>query len=580
MAKRNNSKPRHNKSNGKSGFRQFKGNNNNLQDKFADKEYNKGRESAISPIMGGNGSDNDSIWYTLSQSITNAVASLSFEAALGRPMLERFGYLDQIKSYYHPVPGICSFWFIPSIGQANSANSPVNEAAFNLYSFIRHKNSGRPVGDAPNYMQYLIAMDSAYMFYMKLTRIYGTINHWSITDRYTPEALVNAMGVDYHDIVSNLSNFRAFINTLAMRLGIFAVPTSFTYISRHKWMCENVYKDSETGKAQYYFYDPYAYYCYSEGVPGQNGTLSLTIPKRSITLGISSSVNPIYVSSYQDLVDFSDTLLGPIFGSQDLNTMAGDLLKAFGNENLFRVNPIAENYAVIPTYSREVLSQMENVYIPRGGSDVYGIIKENTAINEGYLIEQQGQVAPATDVQLNNVMSAQPLNKIINFHWDNPTPDDIMVATRLASPRYSKSQLTGVTTAQGKTNQNVQLFAHSASEIVTAGLLWSYGSTGVLNVQHFSSYNVIDTDDSDELISDITNTVGLISLASCFDWHLRIPFWLYNSTTGMQYLGAVQDLDNFALVDDQTLMNIDRSAMLALFAIRSEGEYSIGSKTF
>lgn len=91
------------------------------------------------------------------------VASLSFRTPLGSP--------SGLPSRSNPVgrdrrsiPGIMNLYFVPTIGSSTAGeSSAINIAAKNIYSFVRHENSGRINYDAPDLMLYLLALDSAFM---------------------------------------------------------------------------------------------------------------------------------------------------------------------------------------------------------------------------------------------------------------------------------------------------------------------------------------------------------------------------------------------------------------------------------
>lgn len=74
------------------------------------------------------------------------------------------------------VPGILTIRFVTSLGVANgSVASAINVAAKNIYSYVRFANSGARNYDSPDLMMYLLAMDSAYMFYAYLTKLYSQV---------------------------------------------------------------------------------------------------------------------------------------------------------------------------------------------------------------------------------------------------------------------------------------------------------------------------------------------------------------------------------------------------------------------
>lgn len=454
----------------------------NFQDAAEAKEYNKGKNSnrggrkgsgnkSACPINTGS-FDNDPKWYAVNPSILRDTASFPYSRITGTPIVLPPGSTKKpnlaiggVSIDGNVVPGILAVNWIPTIGGANSETDAVNVAANALYSFVRHANSGHANYDAPNLMNYILAMDSAYSFYSRLVRAYGVLNNYEMLNKYTPQALITAMRMDFYDLQKNMANFRAYINQYAYRLSSLAVPVDIYYITRHIWMNENIYMDANTTKAQYYMYYQAAYWRWIEGSSSTTlGRLDLVTPATSTSLSQSTGVlRPVNVSNLQDLIDFGNSLLGPIIGSEDMNIMSGDILKAFGAENLFKVLPISETYFVTPVYNQEVLSQFENIETgpcviqPVTGASIWynttfqntyfntgdypSTITENSAINAGWLEENIKMVMPqpicAATSNADPTLSPEQYlraNKIIlNLHKSDVTPEDTIVASRLAS---------------------------------------------------------------------------------------------------------------------------------------------------
>lgn len=607
----------------------------NFQDAAEAREFNKGRNSnknrgkgsgskSSCPINTGS-SDNDPKWYAVNPSILRDTASFPYSRITGVPILNTPGSVQKpalavggVSIDSNPVPGILSVNWIPTIGGANSETDAINIAANSIYSFVRHANSGHSNYDAPNLMNYLLAMDSAYSFYSMMVRAYGVLNNYEMLNKYTPQALITAMRLDFADLQKNMANFRAYINQYAYRLSSLAVPVDIYYITRHIWMNENIYTDAETTKAQYYMYYQAGYWRWIEGSSVEVlGRLDLTSPSLSTHLTQDTGcLRPVNVSNLSDLISFGNGLLGPIIGSEDMNIMSGDILKAFGAENLFKVLPISETYFVTPSYNQEVLSQFENaetapcVIQPQTGSSIwYGYtfqpsypaitgtyaskIMDNSTINAGWLEEDIKIVIPQLIASATSNASAtlspeqyMRSNRIIlNMHKEGVTPEDTIVASRLSSLPSTKMYYSSTNGAYAIYDK------HSyGSELATSMSCWAFveastsgsDSSGlVLSYFTFGSHTAIQraTGSVAALITDAI--VNISAVMASFDWHPKFTFTTFNvtgasaaDTFSWSTYPMIYDYENVALLDSDNVKQMNETALLSLLNCQRMGSFS------
>lgn len=206
---------------------------------------------------------NDPSWYTQNSQLALDAGRLSFTWPLGAP-IDLTGGRYSTSAIDISIPGVMALTLIPSIGISKDNSSPINTAARNIYSFVRHANSGHANYDSPDLMMYLLAMDSLYSVYAYMARAYGVLSLYAQRNRYLPEMLVTAMGLDYSDFLGNLANFRYFINTCAVKIGSLCAPNSMPYYARHQWIYSGVYADSPDPKSQLYMYVPAGFWQYNE----------------------------------------------------------------------------------------------------------------------------------------------------------------------------------------------------------------------------------------------------------------------------------------------------------------------------
>lgn len=72
------------------------------------------------------------------------------------------------------IPGIMTLTFVASIGNSRSGEANgINIASKAIYSYIRNTNSGARNYDPVDLQLYLLAMDSLYIYYATLCKIYS-----------------------------------------------------------------------------------------------------------------------------------------------------------------------------------------------------------------------------------------------------------------------------------------------------------------------------------------------------------------------------------------------------------------------
>lgn len=542
--------------------------------------------------------ENDPAWYAQNPQLLNDYASYPFGKAVGSRInwgVDTSGATGADSPLYQlqgaTIPGILAYYFEPAIGQATDANAPINVAARNIYSYVRHANSGHANYEAPDLMMYLLAMDSVYMYHSFMKRVAGLVLDYSTLNRYYPRAIVQAMGVDFDDISMHIQDFRGFINQYAVKMGSMCVPNSMSYMARHTWMCEGIYTDSTTAKAQTYFYSPQSFYQFmvdqntGVGYLRHNQFTNPTAPG-----GVTGSLK-----SYQQMVEFGNDLLNTVLQQEDFNIMSGDILKAFGVDGVVKVSGIAEGYMILPTYNQEVLSQMENATVLRGYYG--GAVNQNTSIGGGFLTTGNSPfiynldivdptVLPtgATAIQLAQIFAPLTINKLLNFHHSDPTPADVMVATRLSNIITPPTSISGQLGAFGNGVQIAVGIPTLGSEVISNAktFAFTYAANGTLNLIEYAVPTLFPVLSYSTSVLTMSNMmprwVGLERL-STFDWHHAVfPVGYSVSEAGFPNIfkatGAFMDIDNYTSIDAANLENMTTAALLSQFSVPQMGAFS------
>lgn len=528
--------------------------------------------------------DNDPAWYAQNPQLIRDYASYPFGIALGTPL--NLGGQYQAKD---AIIGLAAYYFAPTVGTPQDANAPVNIAMRNIYSYVRHANSGHSNYDAPDLMLYLLAMDSVYMYHSFLKRIAGLVLDYTTLNRYYPAALVRAMGVDFDDVSSHIQDFRGFINQYAVKMGSMCVPNSMSYMARHTWMVEGIYVDSNTSKAQTYFYTPSAFLQFERDSSSQAGELAYASFCHPELQNITSNA----LKSYSDLVQFGNSLLNPILQEEDFNIMSGDILKAFGTEGVVKVSGIAEGYMILPQYSPEVLSQMENATVFNGYFN--NRIVQDTSVDGGYLkvtdtnftqvISRNVSVTSMGTAYANQIFDAYMRKHVLNFHHSDVTPEEVMVATRLTNMIPTFTSAPELVPVSSGTQVRITI-PTLGSEAITAATAYffRYNQNGVHMIEVPMSRvntNIVDNGAGATSLVAATNSLAVdISRLNSLDWHpavtpvaiVKKPDGVVEFVTG--YVANAIDYDNYTTLDMDNLSNMTTAALLSQFSVPQMGAFA------
>lgn len=527
--------------------------------------------------------DNDVSWYGKNPELLKAAASLPFSQSLGSRMTLLAS--RTVKQWDgNAFPGLMALRYVPSpvanIGsnadQEATKDSAINIAANGIYTTIRSHNSGGKNYDATNLMMYLLAMDNAYAFYSWMTRVYGCMKVYSQRNRYLPEMLVTASGCDYDDLIGRMAEFRYYINMFAAKASSMCVPAILSYFQRHFWLSQNVFADDQTLKAQMYMFVPSCFFYYvpnSKPFPSVAATPALH-PLFQINQGTRYKL--------EDIRTAGDTILRAIITDEDFNIMSGDILKAFGESQLFRLSPIPEEHIVLPVYSEEVLTQIENATVfgvpaPRYGATeapatntsasnrIWEAIDKATAT--GFIIcgttpfyvgtsaTEWYTPSPATG-SVRDIARISPygVNQLLNLHKDDVSPEDVMIATRLKPAVYDNPN-TAYPLVGAKLTGSEWLNSATIYKFV-----WdSNGVRGIQETEFCTAVSSIDDSVLDAIIFQRHPIITKVTKGS--------------GATPLQIDRFIGDIDNYTYVDNMTLSRIHETALLSEFSVPLLGTF-------
>lgn len=496
---------------------------------------------------------NDASWYASNPQLLKDVANKSYGNPLGTKLNLYDGNYSSSTGPLIVKPfqfsGVMTIHTTPAVGISDSAASPVNTAARNIYSYIRHVNSGHTNYDAPDYMMYLLAMDSLYTWYSWLVRIYGLARIYNVHNRYYPKYLVEALGVNFESIIDNLADFRAHINTVSLRIGSLCVPASMPYFQRHAWMMQNVFMDSANAKAQLYMYTPD--YVWEYTATAETGTQLLPL---SLVTTLGSS------ATFAAIVAMSNTIISALMEDEDVGVMSGDTLKAFSENGILKVGSITEDYVTVPGYNLEVLQQIQNsiaVGSPMtvSGTSSFAVTQDPST---GVIYYQPQTLVSTTDYGYLG-------SKFLHSYKDSPEASDTMVWSRLVPAVSSEASVTGYLALS---------FSSVGSEIVTRYKTWTIDATvtpTVLNGYEFKYVNRINAESPMGVAVKLRNMIDLVQ----FEWKPQMLLTVHTSdTTPETELGIFNNLNNFTVISNSDLDAMHQVALLSQFVVPLMGAWN------
>lgn len=512
-------------------------------------------ETKIYESKGGRRSkDNDVAWYAQSPELLKSAASISMNNATGATMSligdgvnpaqiarvpkvpDPSGFDNFDHSKVH-VPGLLVLRVAQCAGVAKDNSSPVNVAAKNIYTWVRHMNSGAKNYNSPDLMLYVLAVSQAYAFYSYLTRIYGVLNLYSQVNRYLPRILIKAMGVNPDEMVRRMPDLHYYINMYANKLGALCIPNNMPLVWRHTWMYSGIYSDGDNQKSQLYMYVPRQFLYFKPTAEQTGGSLdAYMVPDEDSNAW-----------SFDDLVTAGDTLLNSIIADEDMNIMSGDIKKAYGENGLMKVPEIERSYRVIPSYSPEVLSQMQNATVVPCQS-----IKIKQDINKNCLVNEFAMFSPSKSMAKNWLGGG--LSKVFNLYGEDSSPERVMVASRLVTTMKESVQFA--------TDHSVEKVSYTIDQ---------HGTEIVVSETFYNNYpetNKVGTGTNYRSFGAMNQEVAIMRTKFAY-----APLWMYAvlgaKLEGDVYypVGIMGDLDNWTVLSENTVKKLHETATLSELAV-------------
>lgn len=497
-------------------------------------------------------------WYTAFERFSQAVSQLAFGIPVGQPF--EVGSGD-----FTANAGVMTLEFIPTPGNSVDLTSPINRQTFKFYSYLRSMLRSANAYDAADVMMYFMAIDALYMFWAMMRRAYRTAQLFSPLNIYYPRRLLQAQGID-PSIASNLADFRDYINYFAINISRFTMPKTFDINERHMWMCEGVYLDSDTTRAQAYMFVPTGFYQFDNTVT--------TGSELKLQWWIDPTQTQPAFHTFEQIVEFGNSLLNAVTNDQDTMNISGDLYRAFGKGNIRVLEELTANEILAPSYDEDVLSQIENSVavgtpilqtIPSGGATLaQPTISQNPSVNNGAIVFDGYYAAGAVNVGGANVYNYPLMHKgaTLNSHVDQPQGKHVLEMTRLIPVTEQE-----VPVAVGRIA--IGLESHGADLIIQYRICVTNPDNPAAVRFITARTNTIYVSNSGVLQD--TSQLEWVALSQQFDWAPMIYIVQYTPVAGgvpgldLKWIAA--DVDNMTRATSQQMKNIHEAAMLSLFEI-------------
>lgn len=499
---------------------------------------------------------NDISWYATDPTLLRNAGNLPWSTQTGISYDREYewGNYDGTRSsgtHSETVPGIAVAYLLTGPGSTEADIDAVNISANAIYTFVRHMNSGSKNYDAPDLMSYLLAMDEVFTYINWLQRLYGTIAAYNVFNRYTPQAMIEAQGVDYADLRDNMVQFKYRINLAIKQAATLVVPNNLPIYFRHAWLFSNYYIEGSDIKDQIYFYSPVTFrtldpttgnlYCQNlwDTTAGNTRTTIVDLVHNNELIGA------------MELCEHLDSMLRVLYTNEDTGIMAGDILKAYGESNIMRLSELPDAYVTPIIPNNEVLLQFKNLNVPFGINNVMGSTEYSANQFNSVLIDPNtnkifwklftDDQSPAGDMYC-----AINRDNLLTLEGD-PSVEMNMIMTRLMS--YAR--------ANGGDTSLPKLSYYCGTELVM----------GVRIIVDPDPINWF-TADSTAFYGTVATMGNVVSILSNFKYHPRIRLlpttaqW-ENETTLPNYIYSLFQVDNFTYIKPEVLDRLNQVAIMS-----------------
>lgn len=462
------------------------------------------------------------------------------------------------------VPGVMVLDWYPYIGKSELATDPASVLGKEMYARVRAAYSGTLRADAPDYVVYVMCLDSIFAYIAWLKRLYRTLSAYNPANYVIPDTLLGSMGLSQADIQSlriNKTKLWQLINELVHQSRKFTCPGSLDIMNRHYWMSDNIYMDDNTLNSQIYMFNLRGVYRYTElqtePTPSEikaSGAVLTDLP------WVRYGENP-EVLTPETLYEFGRDLIDRMVDWDDSYTINGYLQRAYEGVPGFVVAEIAQEEVIQPVFEPEVLLQIENsMALPLVGAckriepQVY--IRQNPTTNA---IVSDAQIwalgsgyasSTRANIKSGNPVSALP---VLTMRSDNPGIVENVIASRLMSHALSIEATTKIWAGDPASVDTDVIKFTAGTEIPVS---WFVIDSVVDQPADLIQQRVDGAYVQQALLSPNLNLMKPWFRAESFDWHPKALLVTSGAKSEAIFLGDMHNLTSISINDLQNLHRI------------------------
>lgn len=523
---------------------------------------------------------NDISWYSRNPNLLAAAASFPYPYRPGMMLRPSMDFQDVNPAYNANVriPGVMALEWMPSVGYATENIDPISVCAKEFYAKVRSAFSGSLDADPPDFIMYLMALDSIYTYIAWLKRLYRVLTAWDPQNFNMPDALLQAMGISAAEVAQlrvDKVKLWQLINELVLQTRKFKCPAVMDIFNRHYWMSDNVYSDASSLNSQFYMFNLAAVYILDPNMDIPGDATNKAAGLRVVKLPTTSSPLAEGSVTAQTLYEFGLALIQALVSWDDGYLIAGYLTRAYEGVPSFTVDELPADQPFNVLYDEEVLTQIENCRTIADGECWYS--RDQTQFN-GFSITANVYQNPNTNtivstpqVRVNSAADAlsgyqvysgmYSLDPIITLRSDAPTPVMTTIASRLTAVPHQVTNAAGTTVIAYSVGTEIPIVWHYVLAQQTES---SYG----VALRQFAVYTNGGGTPGAAEFSTISRLIIQSAVTSQFDWSplfYSVGRTLASETTQEVFTNFQLhgDIHNVTTVERETMRNLHKVCILS-----------------
>lgn len=446
-----------------------------------------------------------------------------------------------------PIAGAWAIDFEPTVGKSASQTDPISIVAKELFRKVREKFSGSIEADPPDFVIYLMALDSIFSYLSWLKRVYRTVTYYDANNLQLPDTILLAMGFSDANIIQmrrqKMQLFQS-INELVAMSEKFQCPAVMDVMNRHHWMNEHVYGDVNSVNCQTFFFNQRRYYQY-QLVKTPDDVLAGGLQPISIFTVIN---NTNVTDVVQAMFDFGRNLINALAASDSAYIISGYLMRAFEGTPTFAVAPLVLGETLSLVWDETVLPQIQNARAVGATRFDDTRVVDNTVAQDpktNIILCDPVIVLPNTAPAVTNHLDG--IRPVINIRSFSPSVEEVVEATRLTNDFRARS--TGESVSEFTIVCGTEIvLSHELRSVDTQGNIVALGINGVSAL-------------------DATDAGLLLGFASQWDWHPQVvSLWQrLTPTSTVATAFIIGDVMNLTSLSEADMDNINRVVLYSEF---------------